>query len=151
MVMLGLLASALVYHYNFFDEMGAGRGSSGSAAVTHATGGRTVLVTGGAGFIGSHAVLQLLQEGHAVVAVDNLSRGNAGAVRAVAAQAANGRFSFVHADLGDRGALEALFKGNAIDVVIHFAAIAYVGGFRPSSSHINYIVLCKIAIIGSIL
>eukprot|EP00193_Tetraselmis_chui_P020588 CAMPEP_0177780748 /NCGR_PEP_ID=MMETSP0491_2-20121128/17416_1 /TAXON_ID=63592 /ORGANISM="Tetraselmis chuii, Strain PLY429" /LENGTH=50 /DNA_ID=CAMNT_0019300635 /DNA_START=24 /DNA_END=172 /DNA_ORIENTATION=+ len=41
MVMLGLLASALVYHYNFFDEVSTGRGSNGAAAVTPATGGRT--------------------------------------------------------------------------------------------------------------
>ena len=39
-----------------------------------------VLVTGGAGFIGSHATLRLLEEGHAVTTIDNLSRGNLGAI-----------------------------------------------------------------------
>lgn len=42
-----------------------------------------VLVTGGAGFIGSHATLRLLEEGHAVTTIDNLSRGNPGAIQTI--------------------------------------------------------------------
>ena len=49
--------------------------------------GRSVLVTGGAGFIGSHAAMQLLEEGWTVTILDNLSRGNMGAVRVLEAHA----------------------------------------------------------------
>eukprot|EP00897_Mesotaenium_endlicherianum_P000903 jgi/Mesen1/10813/ME000093S10338 len=91
------------------------------AGVTH------VLVTGGAGFIGSHATLRLLTEGKRVTIVDNLSRGNLGAIKVLRELAKPHMLQFVHADLGDAHAVNRIFSSNAIDVVIHFAAVAYVG------------------------
>lgn len=86
-----------------------------------------VLVTGGAGYIGSHATIRLLEDGHRVTIVDNLSRGNIGAVRYLQNFADPGKLQFVKADLGDLKAVDRIFSDNAIDVVIHFAAVAYVG------------------------
>ena len=88
-----------------------------------------VLVTGGAGFIGSHCVNALLKLGYAVTTVDNLSRGNAGAIRALRKVAPKGSFRAVYGDLGIVEDVDAAF-GNTnmpVDVVFHFAAIAYVG------------------------
>lgn len=87
------------------------------------------LVTGGAGYIGSHCALKLLELGYAVTVIDNLSRGNLGAVRAVRRFAPVGMFRAVFGDLGRVEDIEAAM-GNAnedVDVVFHFAAIAYVG------------------------
>ncbi|GAQ92681.1 UDP-glucose 4-epimerase [Klebsormidium nitens] len=86
-----------------------------------------VLVTGGAGFIGSHATLRLLSDGHRVTIVDNLSRGNLGAVRVLQRLAPAARLQFVEADLGDLPAVERLFARNHFDAVMHFAAVAFVG------------------------
>lgn len=86
-----------------------------------------VLVTGGAGYIGSHACKQLLQEGHAVTVVDNLSRGNMGAIRVLQRYAHSSMFQFIEADLGDARSLHRIFHNNKFDVVVHFAAVAYVG------------------------
>ncbi len=83
-----------------------------------------VLVTGGAGYIGSHAALRLLNDGHAVTIVDDLSRGNRGAVEALLPL---GDASFVEAGLADRAALERVLRDRSIDMVMHFAALAYVG------------------------
>lgn len=84
-----------------------------------------VLVTGGAGYIGSHAALRLLEDGHAVTVVDDLSRGNLGAVDAL--RKMGGDFGFVQSDMGDRAAMEAVLRQRSIEVVMHFAAITYVG------------------------
>ena len=78
-----------------------------------------VLVTGGAGYIGSHAVKHLREQGHRVVVVDNLYRGHREAVPADA--------TFVEADLLDTETLTAAMRDNGIDCVMHFAALAYVG------------------------
>ena len=78
-----------------------------------------VLVTGGAGYIGSHAVKQLIEAGHQVVAVDNLLRGHR---RAVHPQAA-----FREMDLSDTRALAVVLRDRAVDCVMHFAALTYVG------------------------
>jgi UDP-glucose 4-epimerase len=78
-----------------------------------------VMVAGGAGYIGSHAVRQLILAGHEVLAVDNLFRGHR---RAVHPQAA-----FHEADLADSGLLADLLTRHRIDCVMHFAALAYVG------------------------
>ncbi|PCJ61031.1 MAG: UDP-glucose 4-epimerase GalE [Rhodospirillaceae bacterium] len=72
-----------------------------------------ILVTGGAGYIGSHTVLELAGAGHDLVVVDNLSAGHAWAVLAG---------KLVIADLADDMAMEALFKEHAFDAVVHFAA-----------------------------
>jgi UDP-glucose 4-epimerase len=78
-----------------------------------------VLVTGGAGYIGSHAVKQLIEAGHRVVAVDNLSRGHGEAVHPQA--------TFLQIDLAQTAALTDALHRFAIDCVMHFAALAYVG------------------------
>ncbi|XP_021749448.1 UDP-arabinose 4-epimerase 1-like [Chenopodium quinoa] len=87
-----------------------------------------VLVTGGAGFIGSHAALRLLKDSYRVTIVDNLSRGNLAAVKILQQMFPEpGRLQFVYADLGDATAVNKLFSENAFDAVMHFAAVAYVG------------------------
>lgn len=78
-----------------------------------------VLVAGGAGYIGSHAVKQLLDAGHAVLAVDNLYRGHANAV--------DERAEFAAVDLVDTDHLTKLLRAHEVDCVMHFAALAYVG------------------------
>lgn len=83
-----------------------------------------ILVTGGAGYIGSHAVLRLLQDGHDVTVVDDLSRGRAGAIDALQAVRP---FTFVRGDFGDASLLQPLLQRSPIDVVLHFAAFTYVG------------------------
>ena len=78
-----------------------------------------VLVAGGAGYIGSHAVKQLIEAGHRVAAVDNLFRGHRPAVHPAAA--------FHEADLNDDAGLARILRSHEIDCVMHFAALAYVG------------------------
>ncbi|ERN07659.1 probable UDP-arabinose 4-epimerase 2 [Amborella trichopoda] len=94
----------------------------------HEDGVTHVLVTGGAGFIGSHAALRLLKDNYRVTIVDNLSRGNLGAVMVLQEQFPEpGRLQFILADLGDAKAVDKIFSQNAFDAVMHFAAVAYVG------------------------
>ena len=84
-----------------------------------------VLVTGGAGYIGSHTVLTLLEQGHEVEVVDNLVNGKAEAVRRVGELA--GRDVALHeVDLTDRTATHAVLA-RGFDAVIHFAALKAVG------------------------
>jgi UDP-glucose-4-epimerase GalE len=77
-----------------------------------------VLVTGGAGYIGSHAAKALFQAGIEPVVLDNLSRGDRDAVR---------WGPFVKADIGDQAAVRSALRKYSIDAVMHFAAFAYVG------------------------
>ncbi len=78
----------------------------------------TVLVTGGAGYIGSHMVHQLKDAGHNVKVFDNLSRGHADAVAPD---------ELIVGDIRDTAALSQAFETVRPDVVMHFAALAYVG------------------------
>lgn len=78
-----------------------------------------VLVAGGAGYIGSHAVKRLIDTGHRVVAVDNLFRGHRRAVHPTA--------EFCEIDLADTGGLTDILRRHEVDCVMHFAALAYVG------------------------
>ncbi|XP_010538274.1 PREDICTED: UDP-arabinose 4-epimerase 1 isoform X1 [Tarenaya hassleriana] len=94
----------------------------------HELGVTHVLVTGGAGYIGSHAALRLLKDSYRVTIVDNLSRGNIGAVKILQELFPEpGRLQFIYADLGDAKAVNKIFSENAFDAVMHFAAVAYVG------------------------
>src|SRR5205085_2617537 len=79
---------------------------------------QAILVTGGAGYVGSHACKALAAAGYLPVAYDNLSRGYRGAVR---------WGPLVEGDLHDTGRLEAAMRGYRISAVMHFAAFAYVG------------------------
>ena len=91
--------------------------------------GEHAVVTGGAGFIGAHCVERLLAAGYAVTTIDNMSRGNGGAIRTLREMAPEGSFRAVYGDLGRRDDVAEAF-GNTnkrVDVVFHFAAIAYVG------------------------
>jgi len=94
----------------------------------HELGVTHVLVTGGAGYIGSHAALRLLTDSFRVTIVDNLSRGNIGAVKVLQNLFPEpGRLQFIYADLGDPKDVNRIFAENAFDAVMHFAAVAYVG------------------------
>ncbi len=85
-----------------------------------------VLVTGGAGYIGSHTVVKLLNEGHEVVVVDNLSNSSDESLRRV--EDITGRSVIFHkVDVRNREALAAIFSGSHIDAVIHFAGLKAVG------------------------
>jgi len=85
-----------------------------------------VLVTGGAGYIGSHTCVELLNAGHDVVVVDNLTNSKVEALYRVA-EIAGREPRFVRADLRDRAALESLFRDHRFDAVIHFAGLKAVG------------------------
>ncbi|HLG95763.1 MAG TPA: UDP-glucose 4-epimerase GalE [Bryobacteraceae bacterium] len=78
----------------------------------------SILVTGGAGYIGSHTAKVLAQAGLEPIVLDNLQRGHKDAVQ---------WGPLIVADTGDRPALEKIFREHSIDAVLHFAAFAYVG------------------------
>ena len=87
-----------------------------------------VLVTGGAGYIASHACQRLLRDGHSVVIVDSLIRGHERAVELLRAQKGEGRvLAFAKCDAGDRASVEPLMREHRIGAVMHFAALAAVG------------------------
>lgn len=77
-----------------------------------------VLVTGGAGYIGSHTVLHLLEQGEEVVVLDHLGTGHRAAVKAPV---------FYQGDLRDETLLTRIFQERRIESVIHFAALSLVG------------------------
>ena len=85
-----------------------------------------ILVTGGAGFIGSHTCVELLAAGYEVAVIDNLSNSKAAALDRVE-QIAGKPVRFYHADILDRSALDRIFEENGIDSVIHFAGLKAVG------------------------
>jgi len=87
---------------------------------------QTLLVTGGAGYIGSHTVLTLLQAGHDVVVLDNLCNSSPEALRRVA-QIAGRAPVFVQGDVRDAAVLRQLFGRHRIDAVLHFAGLKAVG------------------------
>ena len=84
-----------------------------------------VLVTGGAGYIGSHACLSLLEDGHDVLVVDNLSNGKQEALLRVE-QLANRKLRFIKADLMDYKTVKKVFLENKINAVMHFAGMKSV-------------------------
>ena len=78
-----------------------------------------ILVCGGAGYIGSHAVHQMVERGEEVVIVDNLQTGHMDAV--------NPKAKFYKGDIRDAAILDKIFTENKIDAVVHFAANSLVG------------------------
>lgn len=85
-----------------------------------------VLVTGGAGYIGSHTAVELLAVGHEVMLLDDFSNSSPAAVDAIRALA-NRPVGFVEADVGDEEAIDRVFAEGAFDAVVHFAAHKAVG------------------------
>ena len=85
-----------------------------------------VLVTGGAGYIGSHTCVELLEAGHEVIVVDNLYNSKEEALQRVQ-ELAGKSLTFHKVDLLVRGALEKVFAQHDLDAVVHFAALKAVG------------------------
>lgn len=93
----------------------------------------TILVTGGAGFIGSYVNKQLNQAGYQTIVYDNLSHGN---------QAAVCQGEFIKGDIGDKEQLESVFNRYSIRAVMHFAAFIDVGESvrEPANYYLNNVV-----------
>lgn len=86
----------------------------------------TVLVTGGAGYIGSHTVVELLDQDYGVIIVDNFSNSKPEVLKRIR-EITGKDFLFYQVDLLDKEALEEVFKKHPIDAVIHFAGLKAVG------------------------
>lgn len=85
-----------------------------------------ILVTGGAGYIGTHTCIQLLEAGHDTLVLDNLSNAKPEALKRV--ERITGKAApLLEVDLLDKGAVEDVFKSHAIEAVIHFAGLKAVG------------------------
>lgn len=84
-----------------------------------------ILVTGGAGYIGSHTCLELLNAQHEVVVLDNLSNSSEVSLSRVQALA-NKSLTFIQGDIRDAQILDQIFKSHSIDAVIHFAGLKAV-------------------------
>ena len=85
-----------------------------------------ILVTGGAGYIGSHTCVELLNAGYEVVVVDNLYNSSEKALDRVQ-QITGKKLKFYENDILDRDAMNKIFDENKIDAVIHFAGLKAVG------------------------
>lgn len=86
----------------------------------------SILVTGGAGFIGSHTCVELLNAGYEIVVMDNFYNSKPESLNRI--KKITGKdFPFYEADIRDRAALDKIFKENKIDAVIHFAGLKAVG------------------------
>lgn len=85
----------------------------------------SILVTGGAGYIGSHTCIELMKAGYDVVVVDNFYNSKREALRRIA-ELAKREFAFYQCDIRDEAGLERIFKSEKIDAVIHFAGLKSV-------------------------
>jgi len=85
-----------------------------------------ILVTGGAGYIGSHTCVELLEAGYEIVVVDSLSNSKPESLKRVS-EITGKQFKFYHIDLLNRDEIEVVFRENQIDAVIHFAGLKAVG------------------------
>lgn len=85
-----------------------------------------ILVTGGAGYIGSHTCVELLNAGHEVIVLDNLCNSSAESLNRVQ-QLSQKSLTFVEGDIRDSQLLDQVFQQNSIDAVIHFAGLKAVG------------------------
>ena len=86
-----------------------------------------ILVTGGAGYIGSHTLIELYKAGHTAVVVDNLSNSNPESLRRVAEIIGVPEIPFYQVDIRDREGLEKVFSAHRMDACIHFAGLKAVG------------------------
>jgi UDP-glucose 4-epimerase len=87
---------------------------------------QNILITGGAGYIGSHTCVELLAAGYNLVVIDNFSNSKPDVLRRVE-QISGRTLTFEEVDIRDRGALRDVFRHHAIDAVIHFAGLKAVG------------------------
>ena len=85
-----------------------------------------ILITGGAGYIGSHTAVELMNAGHHVVIVDNLCNSSRKVLERIQ-NLAGTNFNFVEADVRSASALDAIFQEHTIEGVIHFAGLKAVG------------------------
>lgn len=100
----------------------------------------TLLVTGGLGYIGSHTCVALAAAGRReLVILDNLSNAKPSVLGRIRELAPGAAIEFVHADLRDPAALEAVFQQHPVDAVLHFAGLKAVGESveRPAEYHAN--------------
>ena len=98
-----------------------------------------ILVTGGAGYIGSHCVMALLEKGYEVIVFDNLSTGH---IETIETLGKYGKLKFINGDLLNINSLQAMFENFQIDAVIHFAALSQVGEsvINPRKYYVNNVV-----------
>ncbi len=87
----------------------------------------TVLLTGGAGYIGSHTAVRLLERGWEVVVVDDFSNSSPAALERVAEIAPGGRLRSFEADIRDTGRLTEVLRSEGVEAVVHFAGLKAVG------------------------
>ena len=85
-----------------------------------------ILVTGGAGYIGSHTCVELLNAGHEVIVLDNLCNSSAESLNRVQ-QLTQKSLTFIEGDIRNGQLLDQVFQQNSIDAVIHFAGLKAVG------------------------
>ena len=85
-----------------------------------------ILVTGGAGYIGSHTLIELINAGHTPIVVDDLTNSSKESLNRVT-QITNAEVPFYELDVRDKSALNAVFENHPIDAVIHFAGLKSVG------------------------
>ena len=101
---------------------------------------KTILVTGGAGYIGSHTSIELIEAGYDIVVVDNLSNSKIEAVKRVES-IVNREITFYKADVCDKDAMRKIFSAHKIDAVINFAGYKAVGEsvYKPLEYYENNI------------
>ena len=102
----------------------------------------SVLVTGGAGYIGSHTCVEMIKSGYDVVVVDNLSNSKLESLKRVE-KIVGKKIKFYEADVCDEAALDKIFNENKIECVIHFAGLKAVGESceKPLEYYNNNIVM----------
>ena len=86
-----------------------------------------ILITGGTGYIGTHTCVELINQGHQVVVIDNLSNSTAETLTKVTEITQTEKIPFYQGDIRDRELLQKIFNTNKIDAVIHFAGLKAVG------------------------
>ena len=100
----------------------------------------SILITGGAGYIGSHTALELLNDGYSVVVYDNLCNSSRESLKRVE-ELTGKKITFYEGDILDEEALKAMFAAEDIEAVIHCAALKAVGESVKSRWNITRIIL----------